>query len=324
MAERTEIRVGLFVVMALLILGVGTLLIVGFEPWRGDQASYEVLLASSGGVRRGDRIRVAGIEVGRVQRIDLLAADEWPVRMRVSVDRDVVLTEGSSARITSDGLLGAPYLEIESGPASAAKLPPGSSLFGRAGSDVDQALERVDDLADRAGVLLDELIRLAGALAEQAGPVLARLQILLSEENTAAISAALAELQETTAEAGPRMSAMLERLDSMAAQLEEGAGNIPELTADAQALLQNLEGAIGSDGERLLGLLDAAERTLTSAGGAFSTVDGNRGEVDAMLRDLRDSAANLKALTQTLKERPALLLRNPRPPDHRPGDEEKP
>ena len=55
----------------------------------------------------------------------------------------------------------------------------------------------------------------------------------------------------------------------------------------------------------------------------MSILESNRGEVEALVRDLRAAAANLRSLTQTLKERPGLLLRHPRPPDRRPGEGEE-
>ena len=43
-SERNEVRAGLFVLGALVILGFGTLWIVGFKPLAGRQTSYEVLM----------------------------------------------------------------------------------------------------------------------------------------------------------------------------------------------------------------------------------------------------------------------------------------
>ena len=62
-----EVKTGLFVLTALAVLVVGSLWIVGSTPLSGGQTEYRILMKDSGGIRAGDRVRVAGVEVGRVR-----------------------------------------------------------------------------------------------------------------------------------------------------------------------------------------------------------------------------------------------------------------
>jgi len=296
----------------MVLLAAGTLWIVGFAPMKGSQLTYKVLLKSSGGVRRGDRIRVSGVQVGRIKEMDLNAGDEWPVALGVTVNERVELREGSSARITADGLLGAPYLEIVVGPMVGELLPPGGRIYESGGGTISQTLEDLGEVTVRFPALLDEATTLLGSLSETLEPLRAGLEVFLSEENAAAFSGTLAALQPTLEEVGPKMSALISRLDSLTAKLEEGIEGVPELSHEMNALVGDLRQAMGPDGQRLADVLDSAKSTLSSADGALSTVEDNRQEVDAMLRDLREAAANLRSLTQTIKERPSLLLRSPK------------
>ena len=52
----------------------------------------------------------------------------------------------------------------------------------------------------------------------------------------------------------------------------------------------------------------------------MSAITANRAEIDQTLADLRDTLANLKAFSQTLKERPYSLVRKEHPADRKPGD----
>ena len=322
MADRGEVRAGVFVVLALAILVTGTIWIVGFTPLKGPKATYEVLMKSSSGIRRGDRVRVSGIEVGRVKAIELRAGEEWPVIFRVAMDEDVALTAGSSARLTSDGLLGAPYLEILAGPGEGAPLPPGSRIVGSESASIMEALDGLAATTDRLPLLLDRATELAGTLNREVEPLLGGLRALLSEQNIDEISGTLAALRPLLEELGPRASELVSRLESLAAEIEKAASGVPELTDEVAALVGDLRQAIGPGGDRLARLLDAAETTFGTADGALAIVAGNSAELDAMLRDLREAAANLRSLSQTLKERPSLLLRYPRPPEHKPGEGE--
>ncbi len=320
MADRAEVRAGLFVVLALAILAAGTLWIVGGSPFGGRRAEYEVLMKTSSGIRGGDRVRVSGIEVGRIRSVDLVAGDPWPVRFQVSLGEGIALREGSSARITADGLLGAPYLEIVPGPAGRARLPPGARIVGAEAGGLMETLEGLGAAGERLPALLESTTDVVAKIAREIEPLLARFHALLSEENVEAVSAGLAGLPPLVEEARPRVLDLVSSLEELAAELERGVEGVPELTADVTALARDLREAVGPGGERLAGVLDSADRTLGSATGALSTVAGNSAELDAMLRDLRATAANLRSLSQTLKERPSLLVRFPRPEDRKPGE----
>ncbi|MFQ5525833.1 MAG: MlaD family protein [Thermoanaerobaculia bacterium] len=315
MPDRSEVRAGVFVVTALLVLMAGTLWIVGFSPMRGRQVDYEVVMKSSGGVRPGDRLRVAGVDMGRVKTVVLNAGDEWPVVFHVSLNDRYTPTEGSLARITTDGLLGAPYLEIVAGPADAPELPEGSRIEGMESGSFNEVFNRLGTSADRLPALLDEATDLLTKINHEIEPLMSSFQVILSEENIDSISRALATIEPTVENAGSEISSLVDHLKSLTEKLEASLEDMPGLATEIGGLVTDLRRVAGPEGDRLIGVLDSAESAMGSAHGALSTVENNSRELDDMLRDLRDAAANLKSLTQTLKERPSLLLRYPRPPE---------
>jgi len=292
MKDTSTIRAGLFLILALGVLVIGSLWVAGFHPGGAEKAAYEVLMKASGGVRQGDPVRVAGMDVGRVQGIELRPGVEWPVLFRIGLDAQILITDAASARLTTDGLLGSPYLEIDPGPA---------------------AMSGLGELSDRAGVALDEVTVLLQSLSERTGPLLKRFEMLLSDENLASISESLTAMRDTMQEAGPRLTSLMTRLDDLAIELEAGIAGLPDLTADLQGLVEDLRTALGPDGERLASLLD-------SAGASVSSMEMNKGELEAMVRDLRLATANLKAFTESIKERPSALIRKSRAPDRKPGE----
>jgi phospholipid/cholesterol/gamma-HCH transport system substrate-binding protein len=311
------------VILSLVILGFGTLWIVGFSPMGGGQVDYEVMLKSSSGVRRGDRIRVSGVEVGRIKSADLRPGEEWPILFEVEIQEGIVLTEGSLARITSDGLLGAPYLEIVAGPLANEPLPTGSRIVGTDGGSLMDTLDGMGESTAKMPVLIEQLTDLVSNINHEVGPLLGSFRTLLSEENVDTISSSLASLNQTTEDVGPRLSALVSRLDSLATRLDEGLSEVPDLTHEITTLTKHLHEAVGPDGERLSRVLDSAADTLDSTAGALSSMAGHNAELESILTNLDDAAINLKSLSQTLKERPSLLMRFPRQPDRKPGDSEK-
>lgn len=314
-----EMRTGLFVVVGLAIF-VALVLWVAGKPPGGVRTSYEVLMKDAGGVRPGDQVRIAGVPVGRVSSVRLQPGSEWPVVFAMTLDTDVPLTRGSRAGFASDGILGSRFLAIHPGPAEAPPLADGEAIRGERAADFNEALSRVGEVIDRATVLLDETTKLVQGLSGRVDPLLGRLEDLLSEENVDDLAATLKVLRTTLEEAGPRLPAALDELESALDELGEGLAGVPELTAEAQGLVTDLRTALGPGGERLTRLLESADGTMNDASDTLGLVAGNAGDLEAATRDLAAASANLRALSEALKNRPNRLLMPSRKRDRRPGE----
>lgn len=315
-----EVRVGLLVLAALGIFAFGSLWILGSFPLGPGRKSYQVAMTSSGGVRQGDRVRISGVEVGRIDAVKLHPGADWPVVFTVTLDSSIRVTEQASARIATEGLLGANYLQIDVGPPSAPELPTGSMIYQGAASGIDGALAGLDALTGRAVELLDQVSGVLDTIVGDMDPLLKRASRLLSDENLESFSGTLAGMNELVAENRPVINSMLERLDSLAAQLEESTADLPQVSERVTALMADLQAGLGENGERLAALLEAAEGAATSAGKTFDTLNDNRQVVESSLQDLQATMANLKEFSRQLRERPSSLVRNYRPRDRRPGD----
>lgn len=315
-----DVRLGIFVVSAALLLIAGSLWLVGSSSIGGKRVSYQVLLQDSGGVQPGDRVRFAGVAVGRVQAIELRVDDPWPVRIDISVEADLPLRADGSAAMTSAGLLGTSFLQLLPGTPNAALLAPGDTIHGQSGGGIQDAVARVEALSEKAVVLIDQTTEAMAEITQQIGPVLTRLQSVLSEKNVEEISSLLESARRSMDEVGPRVGPLLERLDGVAEKLEEGLEDLPGLTSRASRLLDDLDAALGPDGNRLAGLLEMAEGSLGTAEDVLTMVQENRNELETTLQDLGAAAANFKAFSRQIKENPSSLVRKTQKSDRRPGE----
>ena len=253
------------------------------------------------------------MEVGRVLEVDLRPGEEWPVLFHIELDKGIPVTEDASARLTADGLLGSPYLEIEPGPSGAELLPAGATIIGTYAASANEAFQALGQLSEQAGGALEEVIVLVQGLGERMAPLLERFELLLSDENLGSISGSLVAMQQTMEASGPKLSTLLTRLDELALELRSGAEGLPDVTAEIQGLVTDLRTAMGPDGQRVTSLLESANTGMNA-------MQMNRGDLEAMVRDLRMATANLKALSEALKERPSSLIRNSKGPDRKPGE----
>jgi phospholipid/cholesterol/gamma-HCH transport system substrate-binding protein len=316
----SDLQIGVFVLAALGVLIAGSLWIAGGGLFVARDVHYDVLLESSGGVVAGDRVRVAGVAVGRIQEVLLRPDDGWPVQMRVAVKETVGVHADASAVIATSGILGTSFLQIMPGSADAPPLPPGSTIHGVPSSGMDAALEQLTEISTKLMGILDQTSLLVDNIASEVDPLMARLQALLSEENTENLEAILASTRATLDEVSPRVGPLLDRLDAVAATAEESLGGIPALTEQTSGLIAKLDSALGPDGERVAQVLDGTTATLGSANEALALVLENRAEIEATLRDLETTMANLRAFSDRVKQQPSSLLRSSPQRERRPGD----
>ncbi len=88
--------------------------------------SYKAAFTNVTGLRNGDFVRIAGVEVGQVKNVAI--QPDTTALVEFSADRSVVLTEGSRAVIRYDDLIGGRYLALEEGAGGTKKLNPGGTI----------------------------------------------------------------------------------------------------------------------------------------------------------------------------------------------------
>ena len=109
------------------VLGIFALFAVFAQLRFGEQTrSYNAEFANVSGLEGGDFVRIAGVEVGKVQNLTM--RDDSSVVVEFTADDSVVLTEGSRAVIRYDDLIGGRYLALEEGAGGTKKLAPGDTI----------------------------------------------------------------------------------------------------------------------------------------------------------------------------------------------------
>lgn len=132
---RAEIAVGIFVIVGVVILGYLSISVGGLSLLPPSRYSLHAKFASVGDLKQGAAVKIAGVSVGKVDRIELA---NYVADVRLSVDEGVKLPADTIASIRTEGLLGASYVSLSPGSASR-DLPPGGRI-----SQTEPALDLVD------------------------------------------------------------------------------------------------------------------------------------------------------------------------------------
>ncbi|MGD9816924.1 MAG: MlaD family protein [Hyphomonadaceae bacterium] len=96
----------------------------------GGAVSYTARFQRADGVGVGADVRISGVKVGVVREIGLADDDTYFALLTLSLDRQI--PNDSTARISSDGLLGGAYVSIE--PAGVDMLASGEEIINTQGS----------------------------------------------------------------------------------------------------------------------------------------------------------------------------------------------
>ena len=118
------VRFGIFLTVCLL---TAFLLVAVFGEVRfGDGKTYYAEFTNVSNLRQGKLVRIAGVEVGKVNKISI--NPDATVRVEFTADNSVTLTEGTQAVIRYDNLFGDRYLALEEGVGGINILRPGQTI----------------------------------------------------------------------------------------------------------------------------------------------------------------------------------------------------
>jgi phospholipid/cholesterol/gamma-HCH transport system substrate-binding protein len=115
---------------SVVLLFFSGLIIVVFGQLRFDQTTtYSAQFSNVSGLRNGQFVRAAGVEVGKVKNVKLLDGGR-SLQVDFTVDKTLPLYESTTAQIRYADLIGNRYLELErgSGEGSDRVLPPGGLI----------------------------------------------------------------------------------------------------------------------------------------------------------------------------------------------------
>lgn len=307
-----QILVGGVVLLLLIILIVFTVWLVRLGG--GSDNAYDIYFSQSvDGLAVGSGVTYSGVPIGQIEEIALLPDNPEFVRVRISVDSDVPILEGTTAGIEGIGFTGVSQIGLNGGvqgadpiddigPAGAPVIPTRPGAFGELLNSAPRLLERLSTLTERLtellgdrnqnsiAAILDNTSRASAALAESSDDLEATLdQARIAIRQAGQASQELGELADTT--------------DSI-------------LASDGRALVGDLRNSVRS-AERSM---SALERTMTAAQpGMTQFSERTMPEVSQLVRDLREMSEALTDVTERLnRDGAGSLVGSRRLPDYEP------
>ncbi len=290
MGLSTEKKVGIFFLLAIMALGVMIELVEDWRPFE-SQLDYHAKFASAVGIKVGDPVRMAGVEVGKIRAIGI---DDQKVRIDFYVVEGTRVREDSIAEIRQTNLLGGQFLGLTFGSEDSPELPSRSAIPSRERVNVDQLITNLDRNQERVLGELGELIKESREPFAEAIALLENVARKIDEgKGTLGLMINDPRLYE-------EVQGTVAGLRTILGRLERGEGSLgrllhdPELYDDAAATVANLRKISGriSEGQGTLGKLfmddaiyDNASETLAQIRDISTKINEGNGTLGLLVND---------------------------------------
>jgi phospholipid/cholesterol/gamma-HCH transport system substrate-binding protein len=288
--RRAAVRLGAF--LAVCLLGAFALFTVFGQFRFGRGESYFAEFANVSGLRDGDMVRIAGVEVGKVQTISV--ERDATVRVEFSADDSVILTEGSRAVIRYDDLIGNRFLSLQEGAGELKHLEPGDTIpveRTEPALDLDaviggfQPLFRALD-ADQVNELTGQLIQ----AFEGQGPTIGSFL-----NQAAAVTNTLADRDLLIGQTIDNLNIVLgslggesERFDKAVTSLSELVGGLAKRRTDLSNAVAHIDAGTGSFADLFAEVREPFKKVVHEIDRAAGIAVADHEYLDRFLNELPD------------------------------------
>jgi phospholipid/cholesterol/gamma-HCH transport system substrate-binding protein len=310
----TELRVGLFVLAGAVLLAVVIFYVTGGSGF-GPKYRLRTYLPEVDGLTLGAPVRVDGVEVGNVEKIEIAILNPGEptskdrnieVDLRVQKTFQTYIRSDSSAGLITEGLLGNRYVDIDRG-------------------YVGRVLDNNEELPAREERALKEIVERSADLLDNLNAITKQASSVLTDVRNGQGSLGKFMVDET---AYNHLNNSLGNLDRLMADVRGGKGTLGKLITDDEMYnrvdsvagrvdnvleaVQNQQGTLGKlvyDTQ----MHESAKKLIENSNAFFADVRGGKGTLgklatdDSLFVQYKQAGENLSNATAKLNSNEATI-----------------
>ncbi len=168
--SKMNLKVGLFVLISILVFIVGIFTISDDSALFAKKYTIKTTFANTAGLLPGAYVRLSGVQIGAIKTINFPESNESKdieVILEVNEDGFQRITPDSKAKINTEGLLGAKYIEIKRGDQFNAKMEEGGYLEGEAPFEIQEIVDQSKELLGNVVEISDNMNNIVAAFSDQ-------------------------------------------------------------------------------------------------------------------------------------------------------------
>lgn len=288
-----EVKVGIFVLIGLIVLGYMTLKVERRSLKTVEGYEVAALFDSASGLVKNSGVQIAGIEVGRVKDI---ALHNNQAKVTMTIKKGVQIYGDAKAVLRTQGVLGDKYVEIMPGTDKSPKLAAGATI-----ADTRSTIE-LDHLLAKALPAMDNIQSVTQSLNE----------VLGTEEGKNNLKETFTNVRKTT-----------EDVRQITLGIVQGEGTIGKLVKDDRLYkdmlitVAGLKDTVGDmrAGQGSLGkflkdetLYQDTQKTMMSLQKVANKIEAGEGTLgklvndETLYKDAKETLANLNQATQKIND----------------------
>lgn len=301
------VLVGLFTVLLSIAL---IILILWLSVVPTTAKNYQAYLAymreSVAGLNVNAAVKYHGVDVGKVEAIELDKASPGRVRLTLDIKQGIPIKEDTTAVLTSNSLLGTAYIELTGGSKE-------SPLLKAKKGQRYPVIETGPSLLVRLGAILPRLLTELSGAAHDLSRIAKSVNTGLIEESQQALVETLKNTKQLTAYLTSQASRLEAGIEDLITILEQGAKASKQLPILVKQATRSLR-PIGEAAAELEILLQEGQQ------GFRLFTQNTLPHVNQLLNNLDQVVQNLERFSEKVEQNPRALLFGPSPPQLGPGE----
>lgn len=283
----SEIKAGIWIFISLILFSAFVFAVTGSRFWE-EKDYYRVRLDYVGGLEVGSPVRMAGVLVGKVDKLEFIEGQDKLIELTIEVDKNLRVRENTVAYLSFISITSEQHLELEQSLTPAPPLEPGDLIPSKELTTMDDVMETIGFVGDTLRVILSQV----HAVLKPAN--IAKFDSIITGINTF-IQGGPGQLEDILNTAGHTLVS----IDSLVSNLDRVVTASDTLVN--QVLLETR------------GTVVRARRTMAEIDSVMGTVNhvvlDNATDLSRLIDNLNQTSENLKELSGIVKDNPFLLIR---------------
>jgi phospholipid/cholesterol/gamma-HCH transport system substrate-binding protein len=278
MKNSLETRLGVFVVFVVI---AAVVLVETLNGWQFYQHGYRVsaLFDTVQELKVGDSVKMAGVEVGRVEKI---ALENNKVRVTMKLNSGTVVKTDSQATIRFTGLMGQNFVSVDFGSPDAPKVVDGAVLATIEQPDLNTIMAKLNDAATGVQNLTksftgDTINNLLGPLTD------------LIRQNSDHLSASISNIEAISGQiaSGQGTVGKLIYTDTLYNSALATVTNLQDTVAAAQQVINGVNEGRGTIGKLVTDetLYQATTASMTNLNQILQKINQGQGSIGKLVND---------------------------------------
>jgi len=304
---KEEIKAGIIILTSIILLS-GFIILIGGSPFFEKLDKYYVKVKDVAGLDVGAQVKLGGLRIGRVLKIDAPSGPGQPITVEIGIKQGTVLYKGTQALITQVGLVGDTYLFLSIEKTTNERFRVGETIPTEEQIQFAKILARVDDIAKSIDGLISNIDK------------------IFSQKNIMGIEKVIENTNKTIVSASSSIdqivSALKNTTDNLGLALNEvrdlvrdNKGEVSIAIKSARETIEKLGGDIEKAGDAIKAFeetVKAFEETAKTLSKTSDSIDKavvlQSQNLDQLLNLLIRATQDLQDLIQEIKTKPWGLL----------------